>query len=103
MHYQELNLKILDLSFNKLTTNVVGELLHSISNAPGKQPHHVQVLKLNNNLLGDDAAKYFAMHIQSQSHRIINTSKFTFFPTNESNEQRRNRDMLKIIKINACV
>lgn len=67
LYYQELDLTVLDLSFNKMCNNSVGELLWSIGNKPDKQPHHIQVLKLNNNLLGDDAAKYFAMHLASGS------------------------------------
>ena len=46
LYHQEMNLTVLDLSFNKICSNSVGELLWSIGNKPGKQPHNIQVLKV---------------------------------------------------------
>ena len=43
-----------------------------------------------------------AWFVVIQSCRMLRTSKCIFFQTNESNEQRRRRHMLKIIIINDC-
>lgn len=65
LYYQNIHLKMLDLSFNRLCSNSVGELLWSISNKEDKQPHDIQVLKLNDNQLDDRAVEYFSWHLSS--------------------------------------
>jgi hypothetical protein len=63
IHYQKMDLNLLDLSYNKLCNDGLGHLLSSVGNASNKQPHHIVNFKLNNNLLGDKAAEYFCWNL----------------------------------------
>jgi hypothetical protein len=47
MYYQKMDIDVLDLGYNKMCSNSVGELLWSIGNAKDKHQHDITTLKLN--------------------------------------------------------
>ncbi len=67
MYYQKMDMDLLDLSFNKMCDNSVGEMLWSIGNEAGKQIHSIRCLKINNNEFSDKSAEYFTWHLNSGS------------------------------------
>jgi len=67
LYYQQINFKVLNLSYNKLDSASLGEVLWSIGNKEDKFQHTVESLILSNNQIDDKGAEYLTWHFTTPS------------------------------------